>query len=88
MKWRINPNAKHKNLDCGVRQRCEGSRVFGKEVDNIYETWTDTYLNDIKNARYRVTISPEVAEHIVINKETLQRNNSLKKLGDVIARFQ
>ena len=44
--------------------------------------------NDIKNARYRVTISPEVAEHIVIDKDTLQRNNSLKKLGDVIAQFQ
>ena len=44
--------------------------------------------NDIKNARYRATISPEVAKHIEINKETLQRNNSLKKLGDVIAQFQ
>ena len=44
--------------------------------------------NDIKNARYRVTVSPEVAEHIEINKETLRRNNSLKKLGDVIAQFQ
>ena len=44
--------------------------------------------NDIKNARYRVTVSPEVAEHIEINKETLRRNNSLKKLGDVIKQFQ
>ncbi len=45
-------------------------------------------LNDIKNARYRVTISPEVAEYIMIDKETLQRNNSLKKLSDVIVQFQ
>lgn len=44
--------------------------------------------NAIKNARYRATISPEVAEHIEINKETLRRNNSLKELGDVIAQFQ
>ena len=44
--------------------------------------------NDIENARYRVTVSPEVAKHIEINKDTLRRNNSLKKLGDVIAQFQ
>ena len=30
MKWRIQPNAKHKNLDFRVRQRCKGSQVFGK----------------------------------------------------------
>lgn len=44
--------------------------------------------NDIKSTRYRVTISLEVAEYIEINKETLRRNNSLKKLGDVLAQFQ
>ena len=44
--------------------------------------------NDIKNARYRVTLSPKVAEHIEINNQTLRRNDSLKKLGDVIAQFQ
>ena len=43
---------------------------------------------NINREKYRETLSPEVAEHIVINRETLQRNNSLKKLGDVIGQFQ
>lgn len=43
---------------------------------------------NIGREKYRETLSPEVAEHIVINRETLQRNNSLKKLGDVIGQFQ
>lgn len=43
---------------------------------------------NINREKYREALSPEVAEHIVINRETLQRNNSLKKLGDVIGRFQ
>ena len=43
---------------------------------------------DIDREKYQETRSPEVAEHIEINKETLKRNNSLKKLGEVIAQFQ
>ncbi|RKU19783.1 hypothetical protein C6501_01160 [Candidatus Poribacteria bacterium] len=43
---------------------------------------------NIDREKYQETRSPEVAEHIEINKETLRRNNSLKKLGDVIAQFQ
>ena len=45
-------------------------------------------LKNVDREKYRETRSSEVAEHIVIDKETLQRNNSLKKLGDVIAKFQ
>ena len=45
-------------------------------------------LKNIDREKYRETRSSEVAEHIVIDKETLQRNNSLKKLRDVIAKFQ
>ena len=43
---------------------------------------------NIDREKYHETRSPEVAEHVVIDKETLRRNNSLKKLGDVIAQFQ
>ena len=45
-------------------------------------------LKNIHREKYRESLSPEVAEHIVINRETLQRNNSLKKLGDVIGKFK
>ena len=43
---------------------------------------------NIDREKYKETLSPEVAEHIEINKDTLPRNNSLKKLGDVLAQFQ
>ena len=43
---------------------------------------------NIDREKYREKRSSEVAEHIVIDKETLQHNNSLKELGDVIAKFQ
>ncbi len=42
----------------------------------------------IDRGKYRESISPEVAEHIEINNDTLRRNDSLKKLGDVIAQVQ
>jgi hypothetical protein len=42
---------------------------------------------NIDREKYQEVRSPEVAEHIEINKETLRRNDSLKKLGDVIAQF-
>ena len=45
-------------------------------------------IRNINREKYREALSPEVAEHIVINRETLRRNNSLKKLGDVIRRFR
>ena len=43
---------------------------------------------NIRREKYREILSPDIAEHIVIDKGTLQRNNSLKKLGDVIGKFQ
>ena len=43
---------------------------------------------NIGREKYRERLSPEIAEHIVIDRETLQRSNSLKKLGDVIGQFQ
>ncbi len=43
---------------------------------------------NIRREKYREALSPEVAEHIVINREILRRNNSLKKLGDVIGQFR
>ena len=45
-------------------------------------------LKNINREKYRESLSPEVAEHIVIDRKTLERNNSLKKLGDVIEKFK
>ena len=42
---------------------------------------------NINRQRYREVMAPEVAEHVEINQETLRRNNSLRNLGGVLARF-
>ena len=42
---------------------------------------------NVEDKRYRPAMSPDVAEHIVIDRQTLRRNNSLRKLGDVLAQF-
>ena len=39
---------------------------------------------NISREKYHERIAPGVAEHVVINKETLRRNNSLRKLGNVL----
>ena len=42
---------------------------------------------NIDKTRYHERMSPEVAEHVEINPETLRRNRSLCRLGSVLARF-
>ena len=56
-----------------------------KVLDKLNPNLSD---RDIDREKYHERISPEIAEHIEINRETLQRNNSLKKLGNVLAQFQ
>ena len=43
---------------------------------------------NVERERYREAISPEVAEHVDINQHSLQRNNSLRKLGERLAQFK
>ena len=45
-------------------------------------------LKNVKRQRYRAAISPEVAERMVINQDTLKRNKSLCKLGDKLAKVK
>ena len=42
---------------------------------------------NVENERYREAMSPKMAEHVVIDRETLKRNDSLCKLGKVLAKF-
>lgn len=42
---------------------------------------------NVHRERYKESIAPEVAEHVVIDRDTLHRNNSLRKLGEVLAQF-
>ena len=43
---------------------------------------------NVNRDRYRERMDPGVAEHVVINGETLRRNNSLRELGNVLAQFK
>ncbi len=43
---------------------------------------------NIRDKRYHEKISPDVADHVVIDRETLRRNNSLRELGNVLAQFK
>ena len=43
---------------------------------------------NINRQQYREKLSPEVAEHVLIDRQTLERNNSLRKLGTVLTKFQ
>ena len=42
---------------------------------------------NISQKRYKEAISPEIAEYVEINQDTLRRNNSLRHLGNVLAQF-
>ena len=43
---------------------------------------------NVKENRYREKMSPDMAKHVVIDQETLQRNASLRKLGHLLAQFR
>lgn len=40
---------------------------------------------NLRDNRYREGMAPEVAKQVVIDRETLQRNNSLRYLGEILA---
>ncbi len=43
---------------------------------------------NITREQYRENLSPEIAEHVLIDQQTLRRNNSLRKLGIAFSKFQ
>ena len=43
---------------------------------------------NVNREQYHERMAPDVAEHIVIDRETLRRNNSLRELGNVLAQFK
>lgn len=45
----------------------------------------DMPQRNIKRERYREAMAPEIAEHIAVDRHTLGRNASLRRLGDYLA---
>ena len=42
---------------------------------------------NVQRNRYQEGMSPGIAEHVEINRETVRRNNSLGRLGKVLSQF-
>ena len=60
-------------------------KIFSEEI--LLKLNPEMPQKNVERERYREAISPEVAEHVDINQHTLQRNNSLRKLGERLAQF-
>ena len=43
---------------------------------------------NVNREQYHERMAPNMAEHIVIDRETLRRNNSLRELGNVLRQFK
>ena len=54
----------------------------------LLELNPDMPQKNVDRERYHERISPDVADHVLIDRETLRRNNSLRKLGNVLAQFK
>ena len=71
--------------ESGGKGAKEYLKFFSEEI--LLKLNPEMPQRNVKNERYREAMSPEVAEHVVIDGETLKRNNSLRKLGDVLTQF-
>ena len=43
---------------------------------------------NVRADRYKEKMSPAIAKHVVINRQTLSRNNSLQNLGNLLDKFK
>ena len=71
--------------ESGGKGAKEYLKIFSEDI--LLKLNPEMPQRNVKNERYREAMSPKVAEHVVIDGETLKRNNSLRKLGDVLTQF-
>lgn len=73
------------------------TQVGGKGPKEYLEDFSEQVLRalnpnipqrNINRERYHERVSPDLAKYIVIDRETLRRNNSLRELGNILARFK
>ena len=72
--------------EMGGRGAKESLREFSEKI--LLALNPNMRPRNVNRQRYREAMSPEVAEHVEINQETLQRNNSLRYLGNVLTQFK
>lgn len=68
----------------------DGPKEYLEEFSErvLLELNPDMPQKNVDRERYHERISPDVADHVLIDRETLRRNNSLRKLGNVLAQFK
>lgn len=71
--------------EMGGKGAKEYLREFSKKI--LLALNPNMPLRNVNRQGYRGAMSPKVAQHVAINQATLRRNNSLRKLGSVLARF-
>ena len=73
------------------------TEVGGKGPKEYLEDFSEQILRalnpkipqkNINRDRYHERMSPDVAKYVAIDRETLQRNNSLCELGNMLAKFK
>ena len=73
------------------------TEVGGKGPKEYLEDFSEQILRalnpnipqkNINRNRYHERVSPDLAKYIVIDRETLQRNNSLRELANILAQFK
>ena len=83
-----------RNHQRGDTENIVEAEVGGRGAKEFLTAFSDQILlglnpnmreRNVKRERYREEMSPEIAEHVVINKETLRRNSSLCYLGNLLA---
>lgn len=72
--------------EAGGKGPKEYLREFSREIVLVVNP--NMPRKNVRRHEYRESLSPDVAERVLLNQQTLQRNNSLVKLADCLARFQ
>ena len=67
----------------------KGAKEFLKDYSRkiLFEVNQNMPPRNIRRHEYRESLSPEVAENVLVDQHTLRRNNSLRELGNCLARI-
>ena len=72
--------------EIGGKGSKEYLREFSEQI--LRELNPNMPQKNIHDERYHEKMSPEMSEYVLINRKTLARNNSLRKLGNILAQFK
>ena len=86
-----------KHYQTGNTEKIVETEIGGEGPKEYLEEFSERILRginpnmpqkNIRDNRYHEKMSPGIAEHVVIDRQTLAYNNSLSKLGNVLSQFK